>query len=213
MVFFDLDRTIISRNSGSIIVRQAYRKGIMSTWNLIQAIFQSYLYKFNLRDTKLIIQKMGTWVKGLRFEEIDELSREVVNQFLIENIRPEIIKIISFHRENNARLGILSSAISSICFPVGRYLGIKEIICTEIEAIEGILTGNPAGDFCFGDEKRIRLLSFCEKNNLDPAQVWYYSDSASDIPVFEVVGHPVCVSPDKKLTRVAGEKGWEICDW
>ncbi len=213
LVFFDLDRTIIKRNSGSIIVKQAYKRGIMNTWNLIQAIFQSYLYKFNLRDTKVIIKKMGTWVKGLRFEEIDELSREVVNEFLIENIRPEIIKIISFHKENNARLGILSSAISSICFPVGRYLGIEEIICTMMETIDGILTGNPDGNYCFGDEKRIRLLSFCEINNLDPSQVWYYSDSASDIPVFEVVGHPVCISPDKKLTRIAREKRWEICDW
>jgi HAD superfamily hydrolase (TIGR01490 family) len=213
LVFFDLDKTIISRNSGSIIVKQAYRRGIMNTRDLIQAIFQSYLYKFNLRDTKLIIKKMGKWVKGLRFEEIDELSREVVNEFLIETIRPEIIKIIKYHRDNNAMLGILSSAISSICFPVGRYLGIEEIICTMMETIDGILTGNPAGNFCFGDEKRIRLLAFCEKNNWDPAQVWYYSDSASDIPVFEVVGHPVCVSPDKKLVRVAREKGWEIFDW
>jgi len=213
IVFFDLDRTIISLNSGSIIVKQAYKKGLMSTRNLIQAIFQSYLYKFNLRETKLIIKKMGTWVTGLPFEEIDELAREVVNKFLIENIRPEIIRIIDFHRKNDARLGILSSAISSICIPVGRYLGIEEIICTEMETTEGILTGNPAGNFCFGDEKRIRLLSFCEKNNLPPAHAWYYSDSISDLPVFEAVGHPVCVSPDKKLTRIALEKGWEIYNW
>jgi len=213
IVFFDLDKTIISRNSGSIIVRQAHKKGLMSTRNLIQAILQSYLYKLNLRETKLIIKKMGTWVKGLRFEEIDELSREVVNKFLIENIRPEIIRVIDFHRKNNARLAILSSAISSICIPVGKYLGIEEIICTELETIEGIMTGNPLGNFCFGDEKRSRLLSFCEKNQLDPAQSWYYSDSISDLPVFEVVGHPVCISPDNKLTRIALEKGWEIYNW
>jgi HAD superfamily hydrolase (TIGR01490 family) len=213
IVFFDLDRTIISLNSGSIIIKQAYKKGLMSTWNLIQAILQSYLYKFNLRDTKKIIKKMGTWVKGLRFEEIDELSREVVNNFLIKNIRPEINNIIDFHRKDNARLAILSSAISSICIPVGRYLGIEDIICTELETTEGIMTGNPVGNFCFGDEKRIRLISFCEKNDLDPAQAWYYSDSISDLPVFEAVGHPVCVSPDKKLRRIAVGKGWTIFDW
>jgi HAD superfamily hydrolase (TIGR01490 family) len=213
IAFFDLDLTIISRNSGSIIVRQAYKNGLMSTRNLIHAIFQSYLYKLHLRETELIIKKMGTWVKGLRIEEIDELSTEVVNNFLIEHIRPEIIKVIDFHRKNNARLGILSSAISSICMPIGRYLGIDEIICTTLEIIEGTLTGNPSGNFCFGDEKRTRLLSFCDKNNWDPAQAWYYSDSVSDLPVFEVVGHPVCISPDKKLTRIALEKGWEIYNW
>jgi phosphoserine phosphatase len=92
-------------------------------------------------------------------------------------------------------------------------LGVEEIICTTMEIAEGIMTGKPEGNFCFGAEKRIRLLSFCEKNHYDPAEAWYYSDSVSDLPVFEVVGHPVCITPDKKLTRIASEKGWEICDW
>ncbi len=213
VVFFDLDRTIISRNSGSLLVWQAFKKGVLSTGNLINAIFQSYLYKFRLRDTNLIILKMGTWLKGLRQEPIDELSKEVVDKYLIRSIRPEIIKAMGFHRENNAGLVILSSAISSICFPIGRYLGVEEIICTTMEIAEGIMTGKPEGNFCFGDEKRIRLLSFCEKNHYDPAEAWYYSDSVSDLPVFEVVGHPVCITPDKKLTWIAREKGWEICDW
>jgi HAD superfamily hydrolase (TIGR01490 family) len=213
IVFFDLDRTIISRNSGPVLVWQAYKKEIMSTGNLINAIFQSYLYKFKLRDTNLIILKMGTWLKGLRHEVIEDLSKEVVDKYLIRFIRPEIIKAMSFHRENNAVLAILSSAISSICFPIGRHLGIEEIICTTMETDDGIMTGDPAGNFCFGDEKRIRLLSFCEKNHYDPAQAWYYSDSVSDIPVFEVVGHPVCIAPDKKLTRIAREKGWKIYNW
>jgi HAD superfamily hydrolase (TIGR01490 family) len=213
VVFFDLDRTIISRNSGSLLVWQAYKKGVLSTGNLINAIFQSYLYKFRLRDTNLIILKMGTWLKGLRQEPIDELSKEVVDKYLIRSIRPEIIKAMGFHRENNAGLVILSSAISSICFPMGRHLGVEEIICTTMEIAEGIMTGKPEGNFCFGAEKRIRLLSFCEKNHYDPAEAWYYSDSVSDLPVFEVVGHPVCITPDKKLTRIASEKGWEICDW
>jgi HAD superfamily hydrolase (TIGR01490 family) len=213
IVFFDLDRTIISRNSGSLVVWQAYKKGVMSTGNLINAIFQSYLYKFKLRDTNLIISKMGTWLKGLRNEIIDELSKEVVDKYLIRSIRPEIIKEMGFHRENNACLVILSSAISSICFLIGRYLGVEEIICTTMETDEGIMTGNPAGNFCFGDEKRIRLLSFCEKNHYDPAEAWYYADSVSDLPAFEIVGHPVCITPDKKLTRIAREKGWKIYYW
>jgi HAD superfamily hydrolase (TIGR01490 family) len=213
IVFFDLDRTIISRNSGSPLVWQAYKKGVMSTGNLINAVFQSYLYKFKLRDTNLIISKMGTWLKGLRQEVIEELSKEVVDKFLIRFIRPEIIKAMDFHRENNAGLVILSSAISSICRPISRHLGVEEIICTTMETAEGIMTGNPAGNFCFGDEKRIRLLSFCEKNHYDPAEAWYYSDSVSDLPAFEVVGHPVCITPDKKLTRIAREKDWQIFNW
>jgi HAD superfamily hydrolase (TIGR01490 family) len=210
VAFFDLDKTIISLNSGSLLVRQAYKNGVMSTGNLINAFFQSYLYKFNLRDTNLIISKMGTWLKGLRQENIEELSKEVVDKYLKGSIRPEIIKEISFHKENNAATVILSSAILSICEPIRRLLGIDDIICTTMEISEGVLTGNPVGNFCFEDEKRIRLLSYCEKNHCAPSEAWYYGDSISDLPVFEVVGNPVCVSPDRKLAKIAREREWRV---
>jgi len=94
IAFFDLDRTIIRVNSGSILAWLAYKKKIMSTGDLLNAVFQAYLYKFNLRETNLIILKMGTWLKGVRQETIDELSAEVVDKHLIKNIRSEIIKEI-----------------------------------------------------------------------------------------------------------------------
>jgi HAD superfamily hydrolase (TIGR01490 family) len=208
--FFDLDRTIISLNSGSLLVRQAYRNGVMNAGNLINAIFQSYLYKFNLRDTNLIISKMGTWLKGLRQESIDELSKEVVDKYLKDSIRSGIVKEIGFHKEKNGATVILSSAISSICEPLGRYIAVDDIICTTMETSKGILTGAPVGSFCFGNEKRIRLFSYCKTNHFNPSEAWYYSDSISDLPVFEVVGNPVCVTPDKKLARIAFERGWKV---
>ena len=37
-----------------------------------------------------------------------------------------------------------------------------------------------------------------------------YSDSASDLPMLEAVGHPVAVNPDGALARVAHDHGWPI---
>jgi HAD superfamily hydrolase (TIGR01490 family) len=213
IAFFDLDRTIISVNSGSLLVRKAFKKDLMSTGDLLNAIFQSYLYKFKLRDTNQIISKMGTWLKGLRIETIDELSEEVVNSYLLKAIRPEIIKEIRFHQEQNGRIVMLSSEISAICGLVGRHLGFEDIICTEMETRDGILTGNPVGNFCFGEEKRVRLTDFCEAGNYNLREAFYYADSVSDLPALEAVGHPVCITPDKKLGRIALEKGWKIHDW
>jgi HAD superfamily hydrolase (TIGR01490 family) len=213
IAFFDLDKTVISLNSGSLLVQQAYKNGLLNTGDLINGIFQSYLYKFNLRDTNLIISKMGTWLKGLKYEVIEKLSDEVVDKYLIGSIRPEIIKEMHHHKENNAATVILSSAILSICEPIGKYLEVDDIICTTMETSEGILTGNPVDNFCFEDEKRIRLLSYCEKNMCDPLKAWYYADSIADLPVLEVVGNPVCVTPDKRLTRIASDRGWRIYNW
>lgn len=82
-----------------------------------------------------------------------------------------------------------------------------------MEVTDGVLTGAPAGQFCFGKEKQIRLLEYCEKNNYDPSDTWYYTDSISDLSALEVVGHPVCVVPDRRLALIAREKGWKIYDW
>jgi HAD superfamily hydrolase (TIGR01490 family) len=213
VAFFDLDHTILSVNSSSLLIKLAYKKGVMSTGNLINAIVQSYLYKFNLRDTNLIISKMGTWAKGLSKEIIDELSKEVVDKYLKKSIRPEIIKEINFHKGKNATTVILSSSISSICELIGTHLGIDDIICSTMETSAGILTGAPVGNFCFEDEKRIRLLSYCEKFHCDPAKAWYYADSIADLPVFNVVGNPVCVCPDRKLARIAQRNNWRTYNW
>jgi putative phosphoserine phosphatase/1-acylglycerol-3-phosphate O-acyltransferase len=79
-----------------------------------------------------------------------------------------------------------------------------------METVDGVLTGAPEGKYCFGDEKRVRLLSFCDMNLSTPADSWYYADSIADLPVLEIVGHPVCVSPDRKLASIARKRNWRI---
>jgi HAD superfamily hydrolase (TIGR01490 family) len=206
--FFDLDKTIISVNSGALLVRLAYKKQIMNTRDLLNAVIQGYLYKFNLKDTNLIISKMGDWLKGMKQETINELCDEVVKSYLINKYRPEIINEIAFHKKNGAGIIILSSAISSICEPVGRRIGADYIICTTMESNMGILSGKPVGNYCFEAEKRVRLLSWCKEYTSDPSEAWYYADSIADLPALEVVGNPVCVYPDKKLAKIAKQKGW-----
>jgi HAD superfamily hydrolase (TIGR01490 family) len=210
IAFFDLDRTIISANSGSILVRQAYKGGLLSTKSLLSAIYQSYLYKFNLRDTNQIISKMGSWVKGFPAEALINLSDLIVNDFLLDAIRQEIFEEILLHKTCNAEVVLLSSAISQICAPIGEYLGMDNVICTEMEVVNGVLTGEPVGSFCFGEQKVVRLIDYCRKNNVDSKDSWYYGDSISDLPVLSSVGHPVCVNPDKKLRKKALQSDWKI---
>jgi phosphoserine phosphatase len=77
----------------------------------------------------------------------------------------------------------------------------------------GLLTGNPKGKICFGEEKLSRFLDYCWKNDISVEDTWYYADSISDLPVLAVTGHPICVNPDKKLRRQAIRNGWKILDF
>jgi HAD superfamily hydrolase (TIGR01490 family) len=210
IAFFDLDRTALSINSGPFLVREAFKGGLMSSRDVLKAIYLSWLYKLNLRETTLIISGMGKWLKGKSVEEFNRLAEQVVNKHIIIAIRPEIVSEISFHRGQNAEIVILSSVMKEICRLIGSHLGVDNCICTTMEVADGVYTGFPEKKYCFDEEKRVRLVEYCEKKKYKLSEAWYYGDSISDLPALEVVGHPVCVSPDKKLSTIARERGWRV---
>ena len=210
VAFFDLDNTILSINSGAVLVREAHRSGLMSTSDFLHAIYLSWLFKFNLRDTAGIVLEMGKWLKGVEVDGATIFCEHIVKHYLIDAIRPEIYSEIRFHKLNNAEIVILSSAVMQICKPLGSHIGADNVICTVMEVADGVFTGWPVDKFCFEEEKKIRLKQYCEKNNHSLSEAYYYGDSISDLAALEVVGHPVCVQPDRKLSRATLGKGWRV---
>lgn len=210
IAFFDLDRTIISSNSGKILIQHAYRKGLISKRYVLWGFYLSLLYKFKLKDPVLIIKTITKWLRGTEEVALNELATEIFNLYLLKSIRPEIEERIRFHKQNGADVVILSSSVYPVCKAVADYLSMDDIICTHLETENGIFTGRPHGEFCFNEEKVIRLSEYCEKNNTSTDNTWYYGDSIADLDALCIVGKPVCVNPDKELLKEAMKRGWEI---
>jgi HAD superfamily hydrolase (TIGR01490 family) len=213
IAFFDIDDTILNINSTKVIVHAARKRGMMSTSSFVKAVGQVLLYRLKLKDSLKIIHKMGSWITGIHVEEFNKMVEEINKTIIFGAIRPEIIEEIRNHKEHNAEIAILSSAVEAICFPLAEFLRIDHVLCSELEAVNGIFTGKPVGKFCFGDEKLVRLKEYCSSNNQSIHDAYYYADSIDDLPVLEYVGHPVCVAPDKKLTEVANSRGWIVHQW
>lgn len=213
IVFFDLDGTITSMNSGYALVRKAYAKRMITRRGLINAIICSVLYKLRIMPAEKIIRVMGRWLRGLKQDILSAIAGEAVEEYLFDSVFEEIYDEIRSHRSNNADLAILSSAIGEICRPVARHLGIDNIISTEMECINGELTGLSSGSYCFGDEKERRMTCFCNEKGFDKASAYYYADSFSDLAALETVGNPVCINPGSRLRKKAIEMNWRICNW
>ncbi|MDA3881301.1 MAG: HAD-IB family hydrolase [Prolixibacteraceae bacterium] len=213
IAFFDIDKTILKINSGEALVKQAYRRNFLNTIGFIKAIIAAIQYKFALKDTHHIIRRMGSWLNGVSEEKLDKLTKDIFYDDIIPNIRPHIIDEIKRLKSDGTKVVILSSAIKWVCQPLGKHLNVDDVICTELEVVNGTLTGNPVGNYCFRSEKLNRLKAFCENMNYELQHAAYYADSIDDLPALEKVGHPVCVTPDKKLTRVAQSRGWTIQKW
>jgi HAD superfamily hydrolase (TIGR01490 family) len=213
LVFFDLDRTLISEISGNAMVRGAYEKGLLPMADIANAFYLYLLYKLGLRDPLRVIVDMVGWVKGKDEIMMRELCLDIYRKVLFPSLYNEALKEIKIHRENNARLVLLSSGLDTICSRVTESLAFDDMICSSLEVKDGYFTGKPVGRLCFGDEKLKRMTGYCTEHSINLSESWYYGDAISDLPVLESVGNPVCVNPDRRLKKEALKRGWKIVQW
>ncbi|MCK5137144.1 MAG: HAD-IB family hydrolase [Bacteroidales bacterium] len=210
IAFYDLDHTIFVVNSATNLVEEARRRGIMSEKQYRHALYLSIIYKLGLGEPAKIINRMLSWLKGLSEESVKQLCREVFNHSLVETIRKEILEAMEQHSANNAANVLLSSASSPICEPVSEHLNLDDVICTRLKTDNSVLTGTTDGKLVYGMEKKHRMLAYCQDHGYNPEDAYYYGDSITDVHVMKAVGHPVAVSPDKKLLKIANKLTWYV---
>ena len=208
--FYDLDHTILDGNSATHLVHEAHKRRVMTEKQYRHAVWLAILYKLHIGDPTRMINRMLSWLQGLREDEIINLAREIFDSNIKETIRPEILKTIDEHRPNKGSVVLLSSASTPICQPVTQFMELDAMICTQLESENGILTGKTRGKLVYGPEKKIRMLAFCREEGFNPQEAWYYGDSYTDKYVMEAVGNPVAVSPDKRLLKIAKRNNWPI---
>ncbi|HID39332.1 MAG TPA: HAD-IB family hydrolase [Calditrichaeota bacterium] len=210
VAFFDLDNTIFRVNSGKLMVEHALENGLMKRKDIFRTALLSFAYRLSLISAEMIMAKMSALLKGTSEKEMVQFSRKLFDEKLKEYIRADMVEEIRRHRENGGLTVILSASTTYMCKPVVEYLGMDDLVCSEMEVQDGLLTGRPKGAYCYGTEKVHRLYAYCQEHGFNPETAWYYADSHSDIPVLEIIGHPVCVSPDARLAAVARERSWAV---
>jgi HAD superfamily phosphoserine phosphatase-like hydrolase len=166
VAFFDLDRTIIGAISGRELAKGAFREGIMRVPDMIHGIFLSAVYKLGLKSQTEIINELVKWVRGMPEAKMLELCKNVSENILIPSIYKEAKEEIYLHRSKGHRIVILSSALRCVCEIMSATLEVDDILCSDLEVRDGLLTGQPEGRICFGKEKLVRFLDYCWKNDV-----------------------------------------------
>lgn len=210
IAFYDLDHTILRGNSATFLVEAARQRGIMSPRQYRHAVYLSILYKLNVGDPTKMINRMLSWLKGLREDSIKALCQEVFRTSMVGTIRSEILDTMEEHRRQNGAVVLLSSATSPVCEPISAHLEMDDMICTRLVSNDGILTGKTDGRLVYAREKKVRMTDYCREHGYDPGDAYYYGDSHTDHHVMESVGNPVAVAPDKQLLRRARRQRWSI---
>lgn len=135
-------------------------------------------------------------------------------QFMAGWIEPHILErgeeLIARHRTSGDTLLIITATNRFITAPIARRLGIDNLIAVEPEMKGGRYTGRAVGTPSFREGKITRLKEWMADKELSMEDAWFYSDSHNDLPLLEMVDHPVAVDPDDQLKEIAKQRDWRI---
>lgn len=211
--FFDLDRTLIAGSSVFALASAARAQKLLPTRELARdavgaAAFKLFGAAKDGAADRARARILG-FTQGVRQNDLVALNEQVLPS-LLGKIRPEARRLVDLHRHAGRNTYIVSAAPQEIVAPLANALGMTGGIGTQGEVVDGVYTGELAGPFCYGAGKVDAMVEVARWDGLDLAQCYAYSDSHSDLPMLNAVGHPVAVNPDKELARHARAHGWPI---
>ncbi|MBC8073484.1 MAG: HAD family hydrolase [Deltaproteobacteria bacterium] len=212
--FFDIDHTVLEVNSGSKWIGYMWRTKQMSVVQLGRSLKWLAEYRFGLLDYEAMAARVLSSYTG---KHAAPLAEEIAKWFTAEvawTICSQARVKVAEHREAGDTIVLLTSATQFLAEPVARELGIDHLLCTRIDVDElGMFPGTYQAPACYGAGKVHHAERFAELHHIDLAASYFYSDSYSDLPMLERVGHPRVVNPDPRLRRAARERGWTWEMW
>lgn len=213
VAFFDLDKTIIAKSSTLAFTRPMFKAGLLSGSTLAKAgIAQAYYQAFGADHDQLerVKEELSAITLGWDRDEIEALVSETVDEVVAPLVYAEALAIIEEHRGAGRRVVVISASPEEIVRPLCRYLGIEDVIATRASVDdEGRYTGE-LELYAYGPGKAEAMRAMAEAEDIDLDESYAYSDSITDLPMLEAVGHPIVVNPDSELAEIAEERGWEV---
>ena len=213
--FFDLDKTIISRSSSLALSRPMFRAGMVTRGQLLRSAYAQLVYALVGADEKKLDrlkEGMLQLTKGWERTEVERLVRDVIVDVIDPYVYQEALDLMALHRQERRRIYIVSSSPEEVVRPLARHFGVSGVIATRAQIEDGRYTGE-LEFYCVGEAKADAIRELAGRVGIDLEGSYAYSDSISDLPMMEAVGHPVAVNPDKDLRKEAEDRGWDLRDF
>jgi HAD superfamily hydrolase (TIGR01490 family) len=211
--FFDLDKTVIARASIAAFGRPFYRGGLISRSTVVRALASQLVYvHLGASEEKLekIRESVLLLTRGWDHAEVSRIVREALDDVVEPIIYAEALDLIEAHQAAGRLVYLVSASPEEIVRPLADYLGVDGAIASRaVVDADGRYTGEMAF-YAYGPFKADAIRELAAEQDIDLDASFAYSDSYTDAPMLEVVGHPVAVNPDRVLARLAREREWEV---
>ncbi len=215
--FFDLDKTILAKSSSLAFMKPLYDGGLIGRSAVLKGAYAQFVYLTSGADHDQMEQMrvyLQALCKGWPVEQVRSIVAETLDDIVDPIVYTEAMDLIRWHQDEGRDVIIISSSGTEIVEPIGERLGVNRAIGTQmaVDPADGTYTGEILF-YAYGKGKSEAMVALAEHDGYDLAESYAYTDSHTDLPMLEVVGHPVAVNPDSALRDIAEERDWPVVDF
>ena len=210
--FFDLDKTVIARSSTLAFSRPFYQGGLMNRRTVLRSTYAQFVYLAGGADHDQM-ERMRAYLSsmctGWDVQQVKDIVSETLHDLIDPIIYDEAATLIEEHHLAGRDVVIVSSSGAEVVEPIGEMLGADRVVATRMVVVDGRYSGE-IEYYAYGENKAAAVREVAEQEGYDLANSYAYSDSVTDVPMLEAVGHPHAVNPDRGLRREAVARDWPV---
>jgi HAD superfamily hydrolase (TIGR01490 family) len=211
--FFDLDKTLMQGSSAFQFAQAVREAGLMTRRQLVADAVANLRFRFHGAtdaDSMALRDRIAASLQGIRVKDLERLGVRVLTRIL-PKLYPRMLTIAYEHQDAGRPVYIITAAAQGLADVLATVLSFDGAVGSNLSEIKnGVYTGRATGAFLYREAKAEAVAALAAEHGFDLEASYAYSDSASDLPMLSIVGHPVVVNPDAELRRMAREHGWEI---
>ncbi|MEU6243592.1 MULTISPECIES: HAD-IB family hydrolase [unclassified Streptomyces] len=214
--FFDLDKTVIAKSSTLTFSKSFYQGGLINRRAALRTAYAQFVFLAGGMDhdqMERMREYLSTLCRGWNVRQVREIVAETLHDLIDPIIYDEAASLIERHHAAGRDVVIVSTSGAEVVEPIGELLGADRVVATRLVVGEdGCYTGE-VEYYAYGPTKAeaVRELAASEGYDLDRSHA--YSDSVTDLPMLQAVGHPHAVNPDRALRREAVARGWPVLEF
>ncbi|NUH36450.1 HAD family hydrolase [Streptomyces samsunensis] len=210
--FFDLDKTVIAKSSALTFSKSFYQGGLINRRAVLRTAYAQFVFLAGGADHEQM-ERMRKYLsalcRGWNVQQVKEIVAETLHDLIDPIIYDEAASLIEEHHAAGRDVVIVSTSGAEVVEPIGELLGADRVVATRLVVENGVFTGE-VEYYAYGPTKAEAIAQLAESEGYDLSHCYAYSDSVTDLPMLEAVGHPHTVNPDRALRREAAARGWPV---
>ncbi|GII81309.1 hydrolase [Sphaerisporangium rufum] len=215
--FFDVDNTMMRGASIYHFARGLASRGLFTTKDLVRFALGQALFRVRGNENAEHIARAKetalAFVVGLKVNDVVRLGEEIYDEVMADRIWAGTRALAQSHLDAGQRVWLVTATPVELSRVIAQRLGLTGALGTVAETVDGVYTGRLVGDLLHGPAKAEAVRALARREGLDLARCTAYSDSANDLPLLHLVGHPCAINPDSELMEHARRHDWAIRDF